>query len=304
LETDSREFGLFIDGLRLERNMSREDLCDEIISLSQYKRYLRGDASIPSIKLVQIADRLKFSINDIHFMFRKKHNTEYSYILEIYSLIKAYKFNEAYSKIQDYKNELIVSEYNNLFFDFCFIKVQHSLKMVSDVHVLQIYSKLIDYPSCTMNESFNMIEITVLIEIVRISSIMNNFEPLEIMYRLLTSNTFQYSTSVDATFLPSIYSSLSSLLGGQKEHEKVVELSNKGIAYCIKHETSNALSHLFFFNAIAYHNLDKPEKAIISAKKCFMHLYIENKQEKFESFKKSFENIFEIKVSDIIDLEI
>ena len=79
MENESREFGLYIDGLRLERNMSREDLCEGIMSLSQYKRYLRGDTSIPNGKLVMIADRLKFSINDIHFMFRKKHNTEYSY---------------------------------------------------------------------------------------------------------------------------------------------------------------------------------------------------------------------------------
>jgi len=46
MENKAREFGLFIDGLRLERNISREDLCDGIMSLSQYKRYLRGDTSI------------------------------------------------------------------------------------------------------------------------------------------------------------------------------------------------------------------------------------------------------------------
>ena len=85
---EAREFGLFIDGLRIERNMSREDLCEGVMSLSQYKRYLRGDTSIPNSKLVMIADRLKFSINDIHFLFRQKHNDEYNSINKIYNLIR------------------------------------------------------------------------------------------------------------------------------------------------------------------------------------------------------------------------
>ena len=72
MENKAREFGLFIDGLRLERNISREDLCDGIMSLSQYKRYLRGDTSMPNAKLVQLADKLKFSITDIYGLFGKK----------------------------------------------------------------------------------------------------------------------------------------------------------------------------------------------------------------------------------------
>jgi len=160
MENDAREFGLFIDGIRLERNMSREDLCDEIMSLSQYKRYLRGDTSIPNGKLVLIAERLRFSINDIHFMFRKKHNDEYNTIIKIYNKIKSNEYNDAYEIAKNYIKSIFVSEYNQLFFDFCLITIQYRLKMVSDIHVLDLYSKLISYPDCANNESFNMVEIS------------------------------------------------------------------------------------------------------------------------------------------------
>ena len=300
MENKAREFGLFIDGLRLERGVSREDLCDGIMSLSQYKRYLRGDTSIPNGKLVQIAERLKFSIADIHLLFGKKHNEELNKISSIYRLIRVNNYQEAFKESQLVKKEIIVSEYNKLFFDFCLIKLQYALKMVSDVHVLDLYSKLIDYPNCANNESFNIVEISTLIEIVTISSNMGNFEPSTIMYRILSSKTFSYSTSSDSTFLPTIYSSLSGILGIQEENEKVISLSQKGIDYCLLHETSTALAHLFFYNALAQLYLGNRELALVSMKKAFMRLYLEDKPKKFETFKKSFEKQFKMKLDDLI----
>jgi len=304
MENDAREFGLFIDGIRLERNMSREDLCDEIMSLSQYKRYLRGDTSIPNGKLVLIAERLRFSINDIHFMFRKKHNDEYNTIIKIYNKIKSNEYNDAYEIAKNYIKSIFVSEYNQLFFDFCLITIQYRLKMVSDIHVLDLYSKLISYPDCANNESFNMVEISSLIQICSISSKMGNVEPTNILYRILSSPEFAYSTGSDSTFLPSIYSSLTKILITQKEYDKAIDISSKGIQYCISHETSNAFPHLLLFNSISHYGSGNEEKCVKSAKKCFMLLFIEDMKDKFSIFKKIFENETTLKLSDIIDLEI
>jgi len=300
MSNELREFGLFLDGLRLERNISREDLCEGIMSLSQYKRYLRGDTSVPNGKLVMIADRLKFSISDIHFLFNKNHNNEYNKILRIYDLIKEEQFTPAYSLAQDMMNEVIVSEYNKLFFDFCFITIQHSLKLVSDIHVLDLFSNLIDYPNCANNEQYNMIEISILIKISNISVQINNYESSDMLYRILTSPNFQYSSANDNSFLPSIYSSLAKILGIKKEYDKVLEISNLGIKYCLVHETSNALSHLLFFNALANFHIGNKEEALSSAKKCFMQLHIENKPEKFRNFQYSFERNFNMKLEKLI----
>ncbi|MCK5388242.1 MAG: helix-turn-helix transcriptional regulator [Candidatus Izimaplasma sp.] len=300
MENDAREFGLFIDGLRLERSISREDLCEGIMSLSQYKRYLKGDTSIPNGKLVQIAERLKFSIADVHLLFSKKHNEELNKIYSIYRLIRTNSYKEAYKESQLMKKDVIVSEYNKLFFDFCLIKLQHALKMVSDVHVLQLYSNLIDYPNCANNDSFNIVEISALIEIVTISSNMDNFEPSQIMYRILSSSTFSYSSSGDSTFLPIIYSSLSGILGMQGENEKVIAISQNGIDYCLSHETFGALSHLLFYNSLAYLYLGNRDFALKVMKKAFMQLFLENSPKKFETFKLSFEKEFEMKIDDLI----
>lgn len=300
MENKAREFGLFIDGLRLERNISREDLCDGIMSLSQYKRYLRGDTSMPNAKLVQLADKLMFSINDIYSLFGKKHNENYKKIWIIFNLIKVNDFKKALLLGEELKKDVLVSQYNKLFYDYCMIKIQHSLKMVSNIHVLNLYSDLIDYPACTNNDSFNMIEISTLIGIVNISSEVGNYDAMNLMYRILTSKTFNYSTSGDSSFLPSIYSSLAKSLGIMEDHKKVLEIAQMGIDYCLRYETSNALSYLLLYKSLSLLNLEKREEGLDAAKKCFMHLYIENKPQKFLSFKEAFEDAFNMKLEDLI----
>ena len=296
----SREFGLFIDGLRIERNISRENLCDGIMSLSQYKRYLRGDTSMPNAKLTQLADKLMFSIQDIYSLFGKKHNENYRNIYKIYLLIKKNEHKKALILAENLRKITMLSQYNKMFFDYCMIKIQHSLNMVSDIHVLNLYSKLIDYPVCTSNDSFNMVEISSLIGIMEVSSVVGNFDALNLMYRILTSKSLSYSTSGESSFLPSIYSSISRALGSNEEHGKVLEISQMGIDYCIKHETSNALSHLLMYKSLALLNSGRLDESMYTVKKCFMHLHIENKTQKFLEFKIIFENEFKIKLDDVI----
>jgi len=297
-----REFGLFIDGLRLERNISREDLCDGIMSLSQYKRYLRGDTSMPNAKLVQLADKLMFSLSDIYGLFGKKHNENYKKIWDIYTLIRKSEPEKALILAEGLKKTILVSQYNKLFYDYCMIKIQHSLKMVSDIHVLNLYSNLIDYPACTNNESYSLVEISALIGIVSISSSIGNYDAMNHMYKILTSKTFNYSIYGDYSLLPSIYSSLSRSFGAQNEHEKVLEISQMGIDFCLSQETSNALSHLLFYKSISLLNLGRIEDGLKEAKKCMMQLYIENNPENLSSYKKVIEEAFNIKISDLIKL--
>jgi len=300
METDSREFGLFIDGLRLERNMSREDLCDEIISLSQYKRYLRGDSSIPNIKLVQIADKLKFSISDIHLLFQNRSDNQLSKINVVYGLIQSRKFQEAYQFAMKLKDIIFVSTYNKLFFDFCMVYIQHNLNMVSDVHVLELYSKMINYPECQSNESFNWVEMNILFQIIKTSSKIKNYEPANLMYKMLTDKNYNFSFSKDSSLLPNIYLTIGQILGQQERYEEVIEITNNGISHCIKYEISFALASLFFINSYALYDLGRIEEAIESAKKVFMQLYIENKVTKYQEYKKLFEAKFQMDLDKII----
>jgi len=302
MDNKAKEFGLFIDGLRISRNLSREELTDDVMSISQYKRYIRGDTSIPNSKLLELADRLRFNIYDIHFLFDKQNNNEYENVVSIYIDLTKNEFEKAYKKSKDLDPETFISQYNYTFYNFCVFWAQHSLGIVSDVHVLDLYSRLIDYPNCIDNETFNFVEISVLIKIAKISAKISNYEGANFLYEILRNPQFKYTSSSDSMFLPSVYSTLASILGMQEEFEKVVDISSLGIEYCKKRETSSALPHLYYYKASAHFDLGQEKEALESAKRCFMALYLEGKPSKMTIFKNNFEEEFDMKLDDLIKL--
>jgi hypothetical protein len=269
------------------------------MSLSQYKRYLRGDTSIPNNKLLQIADRLKFSISDIHILYQKRHDKQLSQIEEIYNLMIRHEYHQAYQMAMKMRNDVFISDYNKLFFDFCFVHLQYCLNMVSDVHILEIYSELINYPDCQENESFNWVEMNILFQIISTSFKIGNHEPADLMYKMLTSHQYSFSFSKDASLLPNIYLTIGQILGKQKKYKEVIQITERGIEHCRRYGVSFALSSLFMINAFAKMDLGHKEDALHSAKMAFMQMHIENRPEKLQQLKVAFRQKFDLEIEDV-----
>lgn len=299
MEPNHKEFALFIDGIRIERGLSREDLIEDIISLSQYKRYLRGVTAIPNNVVVQIADRLKYSINDFYTLFTKKHNSEYNDLLEIYSLIKSQKYQEALEECHNMKDELIVSSYNKLFYEYCFLFSQYMLGKISGVHLLNIFSDMVDYPNCFNNETYNMIEMNILTQIVRISSDMGNYEAADNFYETLTNPKFQFYYTGDFVILPIIYYYVARVFRNRGETEKAIKLSLEGVEAAISAETSNTLPHLYLLLSILIKDKDL-DKASYYVKKCFLQLIILDKPALTEAFINSYKANFDIPLEELL----
>lgn len=300
MESFSREFALFIDGIRIERGLSRIDLIDEVVSLSQYKRYLRGVAPIPNNVVIELADRLKYNITDLYSLYTKKYSKEDSQLREVYSIIQKYDYERAYLFLQDINDELLVSSFYKLFYDYMVIFTQHKLGRVSEIHVLSLYSDLIDYPNCMKNDSFNFVEISILNQIITISSGIGNYEAANLMFDKLTSNSFNYSSSNDATVLPALYYTLARVNFKQDNFERTNEVCELGIKTAIQYEILSGLPHLFFLNARALLRLNLENEAIISIKKCFLQLSITGNKNSFEAFLKGYNNDFDIPIEDLL----
>jgi hypothetical protein len=255
------------------------------MSLSQYKRYLRGDTSIPNNKLLQIADRLKFTISEIHKLYQDRSNTQLRRIDQIYTMTRSKHYEDAYRLALELREDIFISEYNQLYFDFCFVHLQNKLNMVSDVHVLELYSELINYPECLQNESFNWVEMNILFQMILTSSKMENYELADFMYKILTDNNHVFSVSKDLSLLPNIYLVLGQTYGRQRNYKRVLDVVNSGIAHCLKHQTSFALASLFLVKAFAHWDLDEKEQAIEAGRRSIMQLYVENNTSKISEYK-------------------
>lgn len=299
MDTNSRDFGLFIDGLRMDRNLSREDLCDGIMSLSQYKRYLRGDTSIPNNRLVQIADKLKFTISEIHKLYQEKSNKQISKIDTIFALSRSREYEKAYEMANEMKNEIFVSEFNRSYFDFCYVFIQHKLNLASDIHVLELYSKMIGYPNCLENESINWVELNVLLQMILISSKIENYELADFMYNVITKDLTSFTISRDLRLIPDIHLILGQIFGRQRKYEEAIEIANKGIEHCKEHHTSFALASLLYIKSISHDALGQKDLAKEFAKKTIMQLIIEDNQTKIEEYKKKLSKSLDVDIDEI-----
>jgi len=300
MESMSREFALFIDGIRIERGISRLDLIDGIISLSQYKRYLRGVTAIPNDIILEIASRLKYSITDLYSLYTRKHSKEDTLIREVYNELRIGRFQEAYEKLSNLNPESFVSEYYKTSYDFCMIYVQHSLNRVSDIHVLQMYSELINFPECMNNDSFNFVEISTLTQIIRVSSTINNFDAANKLYAIMSSGKFNYSTQNENSLIPVLYYTIAIVFYKQDEYEKAIELASQGIQSAIKNENTNALPQIYMLDAFAKKNLDNLDEAYLSVKKCFMLLILTENKNAIESFKVSYYKVFDLPLEELM----
>jgi hypothetical protein len=261
---------------------------------------LNGSTSIPNNKLILLADRLNFSIAEIHFLFNIQYNKQYNKILEVFKLIKNSSYQEAYALALKINKEVIVSSTNKTFLDYCLIKCQYELELASKIQVLEKFSNLIGYPECISKMSFNRIELAILIEIVHIAASMENYEPADLLYKVLVSDNFEYISSDDRSFVPSLYYSLARALNSQKKYKEIIELTNKAIQYCLSYETSNAIAHLFLVNSLAHYDLGHVSIAHNSAKKAIMYLYIQNNETNYYEFKNVIEKKFGISVSELM----
>ena len=300
MEVYSREFALFIDGIRSEKDLSRIDFIDGIISLSQYKRYLKGNASIPNNVVIELANRLKYNITDLYSIYTRKYNKEDKQLREIYSLIKLYKYEEAHKSLTKLNIDLLVSTFYKSLYEYLVIHVQHILGRVSDVHVLSLYSELINYPSVMKNESFNMVELSVLQQIVVVSSNMDNYEPANLLYKILTSGSFSYSSSNDTSILAPVYYAVARVFYRQSQYIETLQLVDNGIKVAQENENSNALPHLFLLGALVLKHQSELEKSYIYIKKCFMQIFILESKSMFETFKETYASNFDKPLDELL----
>jgi hypothetical protein len=304
VESYSREFALFIDGIRVEKGITRIDFIEDIVSLSQYKRYLKGAAAIPNNVVIMLADKLKYNITDLYSIYTKKYSKEEHQLNNVYKLIQNYSYNEAFKELQKVNSELIVSQYYKMTYDFLMIYTQYKLGMVSDVHVLNLYTDLIDYPQCLNNESFNFIELSVLLNIVLVSSSMDNFNPVNQIYEVFVKRKFSYSSTDDKSIVPVIYYNIARAFYRQEDYSKTIETAKIGVSEATSNENTNALPQLYLLIANSEYYSNNELESLKMFKKSIYLLAVLNKQSQVSSFIKYYVNNnvdIELIVSEILE---
>jgi len=299
MNTILNDFGAFLDSLRKSRNMSREEFIEDIMSLRQYQRYVNGESSLNNDKLFSLIDRLGmnyFSVHEMYFISTQNEITKLDYI---YEAITQEDMKTASKLINEISSKDFYNEYNKSYFKLCELLILKKTKRMPVSLVTDKLKELINYPNCLNNQIINFVEYVAFIHISSYSS--SNYDDtrvLDFLYDKIKSNSISSSSTVLA-YMPSTFSHIARRLGIIEEFEKALFIAQKGIDFCLSHETHNSLVHLLIYKSFALKDLNRIDESLESAKIAFALLFVEGNKSKTEQFTKIFETNFKTKVSEL-----
>ena len=293
------DFGSFIDDLRKSRNVSREDFIDGILSIRQYQRYVNGEASLNNRKLLMLIDKIGMDFLTVHKLYFKKIKDDLIDLYTIYGEISKGNLIFGSEELGKLTTDDFEDEYSKSFYKLLELLLLKKSKKMPDSLVNDKLKKLIDYPNCLENKIISFVEYVAYINISSYSSDKyDDKKILNYLYNKIRNDNIS-ADSLLIHYMPSTYAHISRSLGVIEEFDKSLNIAQKGIDWCLKHERHNSLAHLFMYKAISLHSLDRLDEALLPAKKAFLLLSITENDMTAKAFTKVFEKTFNMKVNEL-----
>ena len=285
--------GKIIDELRQERKMTREDLCEDIMSVRNYQRFVAEEVNVSNDKLSKLIDKLSLDYFTVREISRHRGEGKYTKIHAVYQLMQSNSDQQAYDDLKKIKRNAIDSEYMTLFYDYLKIDLERQLKIISQEDAVEQLKELIDYPNILEYEVLNFIELNILVILNLHYSKLEDDTIAQFLYQFLLEDNL-HEKGLNESFLPSLYSSTAQSLGTFTRYEQALEISNKGIEECMKLKMFTTLHQLFFFKALAHFKLDQEKEKINTLKRLYTLLYTLSEVDKSKEYFETIKTVFNI----------
>jgi transcriptional regulator with XRE-family HTH domain len=291
----NQNMGKIIDEIRQERKLTREDLCEEIMSVRNYQRFINEEVNLSNDKLSKLIDRLNLDYFTLREIYAHRSEDIYSQLHSIYQLMQGNSDQIAYDALQKVNTKNIDSNYVQLFYNYLKIDLERQLQIVPLDESIKKLEELIDYPEIMDFEVLNFIELNVLAILNTYYTKKEDDTIANFLYKFLTDTNLN-KKGLMPSFLPSLYSTTAQSFGSFLQYDKALEVSNKGIEECIKLQMFNGLYHLLYFKSLSELKLGKKEESLITQKRLYALLYALDEEDKKREYLQIFDTAFNNKL--------
>ncbi|MCF7926116.1 MAG: helix-turn-helix domain-containing protein [Candidatus Izimaplasma sp.] len=101
-----------IDSLRLEKKLTVEDLCENIVNPRTYRRYLSGERKMSHEKIGEFCENLEITSSDLYFLTNRTERDEYVKVIKLYNLVNDQKYDEFYDGLKEIDKDKIIAKQN------------------------------------------------------------------------------------------------------------------------------------------------------------------------------------------------
>ncbi len=247
----------YIDKLRYERNLTREELIDGITSTATYNRYLNGDTKATVDVILKLTERLGFSTKNLletYFTTFKSTSDD----------ITAY-FNYVLHRDDEQAKKYLQKIQSNHNLDIPQLK---ALKIVQALdknnkgrsnteQLVEELKVIIDFDKIQNHEAFADFELYTLGLIMSLSEtdrsrMLKKLLELNEQDKLFRTHNV-YSTS-------RMYYWLIKFLLKENEYESMLELTKSAIDFCEKRYSTFLITEFYYFKSLVLHKLGRIEE--------------------------------------------
>ncbi|AIO19543.1 hypothetical protein KQ51_01667 [Candidatus Izimaplasma bacterium HR1] len=296
---NSNDFARFIDELRDSRNISREDFVENIISLRQYYRFIKGESSLRSETLNALMSRLDFNTIHAYESFRKKQDKDYADLIKIYKLIHMDEYNKASVEFKSLELSSVMSKYNMQLLEFIEIKLDLHFDKITINQAVDEILELMDYEDIFKKDSLSFIELSCIMFVQDHLIKKGDYRIASYCYDILNKQNDEQFSEFKNYLLPFQLSAIKGL-GKIGKNEESLKLTMKVIEEYEIYHPLNFLISIYYLKALNQRELFKNDSYLDSLTKLYSLLNIVTNQSLIKETKKLIKDIFDVSETDLI----
>ena len=294
------KFADFIEEMRKSRNVSRENLTHDIISLRQYYRFINGESSLKNETVSALLDRMEIDPMEAYSRFAEYDNQDHFKLKAIYQLFREFNLEEGFKLFRELDYNSLNSQRNKKMYEYLEIFYLYETGEFSEKVAVDEYIELIDYPNILSNEVITFYEFNALFRISKyMMKAKGDYTVSEFLYTILT-NPEKYYLVHRSRFLTSFYAEVGKGLGRSEQYEKSLKLLNEGYKYAIRNGIMSGLAVLLTTKAVTESHMGLIEKRNESLTKLFALLKVQDTESKNKVYEKYVKDVFDMTYNDFI----
>jgi len=274
---------IYLEQLRSARHISQFSFVDEVISLRQYRRYLKGESDIPFSVVAQLAAKLGIKTDTILREFEIARLEETKTMNNLYNLAVNYAHKEFFNLVKSINPENIIEASNLLLYKHSVALNDYYRKAITTTQVREINKELVNYPSVLDQGILSTIEMLILTFLIDVIPVEEQNKIIEKLSYYLNDQSLILSGGNYKVYTL-ILARLAKHSGILESYDQVIEFCDLGIKRNLKLYSFYLMEFFYYYKSLAYHALGDEENFRVSLKKCFNILEFEGNDNKIKKF--------------------
>ena len=300
MEENTRNCIELIDELRREYKIKVENFCNGICDPRFYRRMLSGERNITHQRIFQFCEKLKLSPSDFYYTASKRDRYELQKIYNLYQMIYTHDYSRFTEELSKINRKKLISKQNEKFLEYCILKSSVVHKTESDEKIIRKLFELVDYPACLDKDTFDFVDINVLMLIAEIQIKYDEFQTLNKLIEILNNHKKIIARSDTNQMYPAIYTNASLFLCRINRFEDALTLSSSGIKFSKEYNNLSSMGRLYYVKSHSLLKLGRKREAEIEAARCIACAIAKDNPEELRVFFKEIELDHKINPIDLI----